>query len=215
MNSSNEERSMNILLEKHKFYFDTYIFDGVKNGFIFHDIQVSLDSNLNYLTSLGLMCYTEFLGGLMPKLENENPKIGKDHKKFNRFLHRLDSPSFRYKYLDEVFMKSLNTSIYHMFRCGLVHEYFIKQIRIIDQKKNKRYIMGTAIAKSAKPSDCIAIGQMSDGRIVMANQQYLRDFKKLLVEWRLLLFEKKDQRWIKAFESGRGQNIKLYLSDNI
>lgn len=196
-------------------FFNTYIFDGNESGFIFHDLRISLDANLNYLTSLGLMCYTEFLGGLMPKLKDEDKIKGMDHRKFNRFLHRLDSPSHRYKHLDDVFMKSLNTSIYKMFRCGLVHEYFIKPIHIIDSENKKKYLLNTAIAKSAKPKDVIAFGQMPDGRIAMANEQYLRDFRKLLVEWRQLLFEKNDEVWIKAFEHGRGRNIQIFIEETI
>lgn len=179
-------------------HFNTHIFDGNESGFIYHDLRVSIDSNLNYLSSLGLMCYTEYLGGLMPKLHGETKVDG--HTKFNRFLYRMGSPIFRYKVLDENFEKGLKTSIYQMFRCGFVHEYFAKPIYLVDSKGKKLQTLGTAVAKTAKPADCIAFGQMPDGRIAMANMQYLRDFKNLLLEWRELLFENKDEKWVNAFE---------------
>ena len=48
-------------------------FDEVVRGFIFGDIQQGVDGRANYLAALGLVCYTEFMGGLARgKLEKGN-----------------------------------------------------------------------------------------------------------------------------------------------
>ena len=94
--------------EKIKKYFKEYIF-----GFIFNDIQSGIKGKANFLTALGLLCYTEFMGGLM----NGGFAQGGATSNFNTFFDFLGS-----KYKN--FRSSHN--VYKIYRCGMAHEYFIK-----------------------------------------------------------------------------------------
>lgn len=179
-------------------FFNQFIFDGKEGGFIHHDIKTAIGANTNFLVSLGLMCYTEFLGGLMPRLDDE--ARASSRSRFNRFLYRLDSPAFRYRLFDEMlkFKFGENSDIYSIFRCGLVHEYFIKSVTLSTQGEIELK-SGSIVVRDALPEGVIAFGQTKDGRIAMAFRTYFRDFEKLLAEWRNKLFVEQDRNWINSF----------------
>jgi hypothetical protein len=65
----------------------------------------------NFLAALGLLCYTEFAGKLR---FNESGAAAN----FNRFFDLLGQP-----------YKELRTkhNVYKILRCGLAHEYYVKQ----------------------------------------------------------------------------------------
>lgn len=91
--------------------FDEYIF-----GFMRADIDAAIRGNANYLAALGLVTYTEVLGGF------RTGKLGvkgtsKDN--FNAFLPYL-GPDYLHV------QKTQGVDIYDFVRCGLVHNYFIK-----------------------------------------------------------------------------------------
>jgi len=182
-------------------FFNQFIFDGESGGFIYHDIEIAINYKINFLVSLGLICYSEFLGGLMPKLKNE--KRITSRSKFNRFFYRLDYPSYRYSFFDEMLKTHYGSryDIYSIFRCGLVHEYFIKPLAFNTKGKTKLK-SGSIIVRDALPEGVIAFGQTSDGRLGMAYRTYFRDFKILLMQWRDKLFFEKDSDWIKSFNDG-------------
>ena len=129
--------------EKIKKYFKEYIF-----GFIFNDIQSGIKGKANFLTALGLLCYTEFMGGLM----NGGFAQGRATSNFNTFFDFLGS-----KYKN--FRSSHN--VYKIYRCGMAHEYFIKGNFTI-------YMRGG--------SPGVAIGP--DGRYLFFVENYFKDFKK-------------------------------------
>lgn len=191
-----------MLLEE---FFNQFIFDGKKGGFICNDVRFGIEAKANFLVSLGLICYTEFLGGLMPRLENETRATPRN--KFNRFLYRLDEPHFRYKFFDEMLKVQfgLRNDIYSVFRCGLVHEYFIKPISLSTAGKIELKI-GSVIVRDALPKGVIAFGQTKDGRLAMAFRTYFQDFRELLIEWRRKLFREEDSGWVRSFEEG----LKIY-----
>ena len=90
--------------------FDEYIF-----GFMRADIDAAIRGNANYPAALGLVSYTEVLGGLRTGnlgLRNHSSK------NFNAFL-----PYLRKEYLDYA---RKNIDLYDLVRCGLVHNYFVK-----------------------------------------------------------------------------------------
>lgn len=79
--------------------------------FMFNDIIACIRGNANYAAALALSVYTEVLGGLIRGTLEKHEDV--DNLKF--FLGRMGySP-------DEV------GKIYGLIRCGLVHQYFIKE----------------------------------------------------------------------------------------
>jgi hypothetical protein len=125
--------------------------------FIFADIQreinlaKSKNNAGNFLCALGLLCYTEFAGGI--KRKNFGDKESKNN--FNLFFRELGK---KYEEL-------LNHhDVYKIFRCGLAHEYYVKKHCIIYMLKGKE--------------DRIGIGINSDGMYYFVVEKYFEDFKK-------------------------------------
>jgi hypothetical protein len=89
--------------------------------FIFSDIQREIDLAKNgkdagnFLCALGLLCYTEFAGGLKRNIF----KIGESRNNFNCFFEFMGD---NYKKL-----LSKNQDLYNTLRCGLAHEYYVKK----------------------------------------------------------------------------------------
>ncbi len=90
--------------------FDDYVF-----GFMRSDIDAAVRGNANYLAALGLVTYTEFLGGL----QTGNLGVrGQSSANFKAFIPYLGGG---YENLEQQ-----GHDIYDLVRCGLVHNYFIK-----------------------------------------------------------------------------------------
>ncbi len=98
-----------------KRFFDEYVF-----GFIFSDIQREIDlarsgkTAGNFLSALGLLCYTEFMKGIL----KGSFTSGKAKIRFDAFFNLMGQG-----------YKSLNQTInvYDVFRCRMAHKYFIKE----------------------------------------------------------------------------------------
>lgn len=71
-------------------FFDECVF-----GFIYHDIQAAIDGNANYLAALGLVAYTEFIGGLINGTLGDS---GKRKKRFYTFWNRMDRSTSPVRY---------------------------------------------------------------------------------------------------------------------
>lgn len=79
----------------------------------------------NFLAALGLLCYTEFGGKLK---YDRRKRDGREHasENFNDFFADLGT---EYEAL------LIQHNIYDVFRCGLVHEYYVKRsctIKMVD-----------------------------------------------------------------------------------
>lgn len=113
-----------------KRFFDDYVF-----GFIFSDIereialaksdieipgeaQKTYKGGANFLCALGLLCYTEFMGGI----HTGSFKKGTDKSRFNVFFN-LMGPDY------QAFNQQVD--VYKVFRCGMVHEYLVKKNCVI------------------------------------------------------------------------------------
>lgn len=91
-------------------FFDEYVF-----GFMRSDVNAAIGGDANYLAALGLVTYTEILGGFRTgKLGLQ----GHSAANFHAFLPYLGK-----EYLD---FRSRGVDLYEKVRCGLVHQYFIK-----------------------------------------------------------------------------------------
>jgi hypothetical protein len=86
-------------------------FDEIVFGFIYHDLGAAICGKANYLAALGLVAYTEFMGGLVHRTLGEP---GKSEARFREFLTRM-GPEYAKK----------ADAIYDESRSGLVHQYFI------------------------------------------------------------------------------------------
>ena len=91
-------------------FFDTYVFNSMRG-----DIDAAIRGNAKALAALGLVSYTEILGGLvtgnaaMPRNASKN---------FYAFLQYLGQ--------DYEDLQRKGIELYDIVRCGLVHQYFIK-----------------------------------------------------------------------------------------
>lgn len=97
-------------MEKVLRFFDEYVF-----GFMRSDIDAGIRGNANYLCALGLVSYTEMLGGLVTGNLAQRRQSGPNFRAFLRYL----GPEY-----EEIQSKGID--IYDVVRCGLVHQYFIK-----------------------------------------------------------------------------------------
>jgi hypothetical protein len=110
-------------------YFDDYVF-----GFIFSDIKReialaksgieipgetrSYKGGGNFLCALGLLCYTEFIGGIYTQSFTE----GTDKSRFDAFFNLMGP------YYQEF---NRQVDVYKVFRCGMAHEYLVKKSCVI------------------------------------------------------------------------------------
>ena len=139
-----------------KQYFDDYIF-----GFVFADLereiafvksQVEIVGGFrvpkiiggsNFLGALDLLCYTEFMGGILTGSFSR----GSDKSRFDAFFNTL-GPDYK------AFNQRIN--VYKVFRCGMVHEYFVKKsavVYMLDGKVNQWATSdGVGTAVSGAPS---------------------------------------------------------------
>jgi len=91
-------------------FFDEYVF-----GFMRNDIDAAVRGNANFLAALGLVSYTEVLGGLVT---GNVGKRGCAAENFRAFLPYLGT--------DYQTFEAKGVNLYDTVRCGLVHQYFIK-----------------------------------------------------------------------------------------
>jgi len=133
----------------------------------------------NVLCALGLMAYTEFMGSLMPSMKNEK----NSRKIFNEFFRNI-GPNY------ENLIDVKNINIYKIFRCGLAHEYFVKEtctIAMLNSTKGELEVKGELIdtgtsvynkpsTKINKPVDC-GIVLADNGSFLMVIEKYYEDFK--------------------------------------
>ncbi|MBN2100983.1 hypothetical protein JW710_03785 [Candidatus Dojkabacteria bacterium] len=199
----NQEPCLNMSVED---FFDGVIYDGIEGGIIYADLVKGIDAEAKYLVPLGLMCGTEFLGKLMPILSDHTDRDS-CRDRFMRFLCRMDRPSFRYRLFNDMLISLFGkkNDIYSVFRCGIVHEYFVKPALLMTDGRTELKL-GSVIARDTVGEGSIAIGQLKDGRLGMAYKDYFEDFVELLNFWREKIFKEKDKVWLKAFKDGLKSN---------
>lgn len=100
----------------------------------------------NFLAALGLLCYTEFAG----KLKYNHLHASQN---FNRFFDELGQLYSDFRQENDV---------YDIFRCGLAHEYYVKQ---------------TCTIAMFGGSGQAGIGSNDVGRYYFIVERYFRDFQ--------------------------------------
>ncbi len=132
--------------------FDKYIL-----GWMRQDIDTALGCQANKLAALGLVTYTEILGGL------RTGNLGDDTRNqanFNSF----------FEYLGKEYQKLIsgNADIYHRIRCKLVHNYFLER--------------GSAFARATSASCAVQV--RPDGSIIIDLDKYNEDFFGAVARYR-------------------------------
>ena len=105
----------------------------------------------NFMTALALLSYTEFAG----RLNNNDFTIKNSKKNFDDFFENL-GPSYK-QFLYEC-------EVYKIFRCGLAHEYYVKQDCIIAVRSPSEVAIGIGFDNAHK-------------QYVFIIEPYFRDFK--------------------------------------
>lgn len=132
-------------------FFNEYVLP--PKGFIYCDIKREIDlardgkSGGNFLATLGLLSYTEFMGKIV--LKNK----GSYTKQFKAFF-RLMGEDYR-RLIDD---KEID--IYNIFRCGMVNSYFANDCDI--KMLNDIYSAGIII--------------QPDGKYLFVVEKYFEDF---------------------------------------
>lgn len=126
-------------------------------GFMFNDVQACIDGKANFAGALALSVYSEILGGL---------RIG-----------RMDEDADKYK----AFLKEMGYDdneaghAYGQVRCGLVHQYFLKQESTIHMREQSER--------------GLVFGQQ---RIDFYVTKYFEEFKKAYFKYKRELLSDKD-----------------------
>ncbi len=130
-------------------------FDQAK-GFIYADIQREIDMARagrdagNFLCAVALLCYTEFGGGIL----RGTFQRGEAGNNFNAFFDAIgpEYATFRQHH-----------DVYSIFRCGLAHEYYVKESCTIAM------LFG---------SEQIGIGITQQGVHYFVIERYFEDFRR-------------------------------------
>ncbi|MBI4257908.1 MAG: hypothetical protein HY619_03040 [Thaumarchaeota archaeon] len=171
-------------------FFQKYIF-----GFIFSDIQKCIvDAKANYVVALSLLSYTDFMGGLITgKLGLE----GNSKTNFNAMLETFEwkgdqnyYKDFKVSYVEKPGAKSKTLGIYEIFRCGLVHEYFVKGDCCVHNEPSY-------LPEDDKGIDWVPVYRVEHLRFHC--NAYFRDFKKAADKLYKILVEQQDQKAIGTF----------------
>ena len=134
-------------------FFKKYIF-----GFIYHDIQTAIEGDANYLAALGLVVYTEFMGGLVNGTLGKKDESSK--KRFYAFWSWMGSE------YETVSAKRELVKVYSNVRSGLVHSYFISQDSVVKMKIGDGHGQKCGI-EVMEP----------DGMVMLIVEKYFADFK--------------------------------------
>jgi hypothetical protein len=157
-------------------FFGQYVF-----GFIYQDIQVAIDGDANYLAALGLVAYTEFMGGLV---DGTLGKIGKSKSRFYSFWRRM-GPEYRSIQAQRALVK-----IYSNVRSGLVHSYFISQDSVVKMSVGDGHGQRCGV-------EVIEPG----GTVMFIVEKYFADFKAACQLYHDDLVAQKNEKLLQRFEA--------------
>jgi len=130
-------------------FFSKYVY-----GWMFTDVQREIALarlNLgggNFLAALGLLCYTEYLGGV----KRDKFQRGESRRNFDAFFKTL-GPEYA------GLLTGMN--VYDVFRCGMAHEYFVKQNCVIAMLKG---------------GERCGLGRFPHGGLYFVVERYFEDF---------------------------------------
>ncbi len=160
----------------------------VVKKWMYHDIEEAIKGKANILTALGLMTYTEIMGGLITgNLRgeiigiDENGKIKKHSRSEDNFKKCINDlfPNEYKNYMD---------ILYEKVRSGLAHEYFIKERN--ENSTVKYFIDNLGIIennpddpKGEKDYGLPCAITIDNNRVIFHVNQYFKDFKKAVEKY--------------------------------
>ena len=157
-------------------------------AFMVNDIQAAIEGKANFLAALGLLDYTEILGGIVSGNLIKPPEGWSKEDNFKVFLPYLDTTyqsSNKQPYQDlNNHLKKLNKSIYGKVRSGLVHQYLLSQT-------------GEIRMTERRGDDC-GIMIDSHGSITFVVQRYFCDFRAGLAKYKEDLLHKQVQKLLEV-----------------
>jgi len=135
-------------------------YDEIVMGMMDHDLRVAIENKANFLAALGLMVYTEAIGGVVTghlgedghvreNFEAALPWLGPSYVETDAFLKRKS--------------RSGKDGLYKVVRCGLAHEYFIKGAATIWRH-----------AENPRPP-CAILVELKSGQIHLIADTYRED----------------------------------------
>ena len=165
-------------------------------GSIYRDIERCIEAEASHVVALALLSYTEFIGGLISGNLGKKGHSEKNFKKALEFFpdkYKIINSSIQLKYAEKGTQVTRNTSIYEIFRCGLVHEYFIKGHVIIHSNPD---------------------GHADDHIGILRNEQTIKFPSQTgLPPYQSVFLEFHTNEYFRDFKSAVGKIIKLLLID--
>jgi hypothetical protein len=181
-------------------FFYTYI-----NGFIYNDVERCIKAEANHVVALALLSYTEFIGGLISgnlgKKGHAEENFGRALEYFPEEYRKIDS-SIQLQYFDRGKPITHPTGIYNIFRCGLVHEYFIKGHVLIHNNPDGHADEHIGILRKEHiiefPAE-IGLPPYPSIYLEFHANEFFRDFKSAVAKILKLLLMDKDKKLLEGF----------------
>ena len=177
-------------------FFKEFIF-----GFVYTDIERCIQAGANYVVALALLSYTEYIGGLISGnlcsrdrgIANVNFNTALEY--FPKGYQDINS-SLVVEYIDEKGKFQRDCGIYSLFRCGMIHEYFIKGLgTVINDPKGRVHSdqIGISVLPVEMPTG------LTEKYLLFHTNEYFRDFRSAVDKIFKLLTVEKDQALLKLF----------------
>ena len=181
-------------------FIHTYI-----EGFIYNDIERCIKAEASHVVALALLSYTEFIGGLISgnlgKKGHTGENFGRALELFPEEYRKVDS-SIQLQDFDKGEPKPRRTGIYEVFRCGLVHEYFIKGHVLIYNNPDGHADEHIGILRKEHiiefPAE-IGLPPYPSIYLEFHTNEYFRDFKSAVGKIIKLLLIDRDEKLLKGF----------------
>ncbi len=176
-------------------HFQEFIFD-----FIYHDIEHCIEVRANYAVALALLSYTEYIGGLISGylgLKNKSKSNFEEALKYFPKEYSDVNITLKVEYRDERGQIKSDTGIYGLFRCGMVHEYFIKGLGTVINNPDghaEAHRIGVEVMKV----EMLSTG-VEEKLLVLRTNEYFRDFKVAVEKIYKRLILNSDPKLLKGF----------------
>ena len=175
-------------------HFQEFIF-----GFIYYDIEHCIEVRANYAVALALLSYTEYIGGLISGnlgLRRSPENFRKALEYFPKDYDDFDS-SIKVEYKDDKGKTITETGIYSLFRCGMVHEFFIKGRGTVINNPDghaEAHRIGIEVMKVEMFSTGV-----EEKLLILRTNEYFRDFKVAVEKIYERLILDSDPKLLKGF----------------